>query len=208
MKKIVIIGSNGAGKTTLANELSPILKIKAYHLDRLFWQRGWRGIDREERIDILQNLTLEKQWIIEGTYINSSECRLEAADTIILLDTPCRVCFLRILNRYRKYSDLSRRDIPEGCTVNITLPRLFKVLTFPLRERRKLQELLNRFPQKVVLLRSSNEVKDFLMQPEAYVEQMRKTENGNQRGPVVQLDKFDLSGYLIITAFGTYHHLA
>ena len=42
MKRIVIIGP-GAGKTTLANELAFLLDIKAYHLDRLFWQRDWKG---------------------------------------------------------------------------------------------------------------------------------------------------------------------
>ena len=83
MDKIVIIGSPGAGKTTLARALGPLLKVKVFHLDRLFWQRDWKGKTTETRIDILQHLVQEKQWIIEGTYLSSSEPRLDAADTII-----------------------------------------------------------------------------------------------------------------------------
>ncbi len=83
MDKIVVIGSSGAGKSTLAKELSSILGIKAYHLDRLFWLPGWIRKDRDTRIDILQNLVREKQWIIEGNYFSSSDLHVLMADTII-----------------------------------------------------------------------------------------------------------------------------
>ena len=79
------MGSSGAGKTTLARELGPILKIKKIiHLDRLFWQRDWKGKSRETRIDILQRLVQEKRWIIDGNYFSISELHLDAADTITL----------------------------------------------------------------------------------------------------------------------------
>jgi adenylate kinase family enzyme len=164
MEKIAIIGSNGAGKTTLAKELSCILKIKVYHLDRLLWQPGWKRKDRETRIDILQKLSSEKQWIIEGSYLRSSGPRLQVADTIIFLDIPFFKCFLQVLKRHRKYSGLSRRDIPERCTEKLTLLRLFKVLAFPLGERRKLMKILHQFPsEKVIQLHSTREVEAFLL---------------------------------------------
>ena len=165
MERIVIIGSSGAGKTTLARKLGSRLKINVYHLDRLFWQRGWKGKTRDERIDILQKIVLEKQWIIEGTYLISSERRLEAADTIIFLDTPPLVCLWRIIKRHRKYRGRSRRDIPEGCTDKLTLPRMLRVLTFPFQDRRKLQQILRNYQSKqVIRLRSAKEVEDFLAQ--------------------------------------------
>src|SRR2546423_926971 len=100
MEKIVIMGSSGAGKTTLAKDLAPILKIKkVYHLDRLFWQRGWKEKTGGTRIDILQGLVREKQWIIEGNYFSVTELHLNAADTIIFLDTPPLVCLQRIMKR-------------------------------------------------------------------------------------------------------------
>ena len=42
-EKITIIGLPGAGKTTLAKKLERIYNIKVYHLDRIFWERGWKG---------------------------------------------------------------------------------------------------------------------------------------------------------------------
>jgi adenylate kinase family enzyme len=54
MEKIVIIGSPGAGKSTLTRKLVRKLHIKAVHLDRKFWQPGWKEKPRDTRIDILQ----------------------------------------------------------------------------------------------------------------------------------------------------------
>ena len=113
MEKIAIIGPSGAGKTTLANDLSKILSIKVYHLDRLFWKSGWQSIDSASRIDIMESLIREKQWIIEGTYLYSSVPRLNEADTIIFLDIPVFVCLWRVIKRHHKDRGQFRRDIQE-----------------------------------------------------------------------------------------------
>jgi len=167
MEKIAIIGSPGAGKTTLAKELGFLLKIKVFHLDRMFWQHGWKGKSRDTRIDIVQGLVREKRWIIEGTYLHSSELRLDAADTIIFLDIPSLVCLQRIIKRHCEYRGCFRRDIPEGCTDKLTPLRMLKVLAFPLRDRRKLEQKLDNCQSKqIIYLRSGKEVKDFLAQQE------------------------------------------
>lgn len=164
MEKIVIIGASGAGKTTLARELGALLGIKVYHLDRLFWDRHWREKDRETRIDILQKLVMEKQWIIEGTYFGSSQPKLEAADTIIFLDIPLWLCLLHVFIRHYHYRQRSRRDLPDGCKDKLRLPYLGKLLLFPLRDRREIiQKLRSYEPSKqIIRLRSSKDVADFL----------------------------------------------
>jgi len=166
MEKIVILGSSGAGKSTLAKELGPILKIKkVIHLDRLFWQRGWKGKTRDTRIDIMQALVREKQWIIEGNYLNASEFHLNAADTIIFLDISPLCCLWNLMKRHREYRGCSRRDIPEGCTDKLTLFLMLKVLIFPLQDRRTIkQKLRNSDSKQIIWLHSGKEVNDFLAQ--------------------------------------------
>ena len=72
MNRIVIIGSPGSGKSTLARKLGRKLQIQVVHLDRIFWQPGWKEKPRNRRIEILQERIREKKWIIEGTYLDSS----------------------------------------------------------------------------------------------------------------------------------------
>jgi adenylate kinase family enzyme len=164
MEKIVIMGSSGAGKSTLARKLGPILKIKkVIHLDRLFLQRGWKGKTGGTRIDILQSLVREKQWIIEGNYLSTFERHLNAADTIIFLDTSPLCCLWRLMRRHRECRKRSRRDIPEGCTDKLTLFLLLKVLTFPLHGRRTIKQTLRNYKSKQIFwLRSDKEVEEFL----------------------------------------------
>ncbi len=176
MDKIVIIGSSGAGKSTLARELGSILKIKVFHLDRLFWQRGWEGKTRDTRIDILQEIIREKQWIIEGNYLGASELHLNAADIIIFLDIAPLLCLWRLMKRHREYYGRSRPDIPEGCTDRLIRLRILKVLAFPLGGRRTIkQKLRNYKSEQIIRLRSRKEVKDFLAQLEQGADNKRNT---------------------------------
>jgi adenylate kinase family enzyme len=174
MNKIVIIGSPGAGKSTLARKLYSILNIKVVHLDRIFWQPGWKEKPRGTRIDILQERVRIKQWIIEGTYLSSSEPRLNAADTIIFLDIAPSLCLWRIFKRHLNHGRILR-DIPEGCKDKLNLIRVLKVLVFPFRGRRTLKQKLRKFPpEKVIWLRSDKDIENFLMKIEPHANEKRQ----------------------------------
>ncbi len=173
MKRIAIIGPPGAGKTTLAKELERIHDIRIYHLDRIFWERSWKGKHRDARIDILQRLIGEKQWIIEGFYLRSSHPRLEAADTIIFLDMPPLLCLHRLFTRHLQQRGLSRRDIPLECTDKLDLWLVLKVLSFRFQDRMQLKRLLHTCEQgktkNIFHFRSPEEVTTFLAQQEQQV---------------------------------------
>ncbi len=171
MKKIIIIGSSGAGKSTLAKNLGPILQIKIFHLDRLFWKSDWKRKTSYDRMELLEQLTLaKKQWIIEGNYLRSLGPGLMEADTIILLDLPPLICLWRIIKRHYKYYDLPRRDTPEGCTDRFTIRHILKVLIFPLHDLGMIEQTLRNYESKhIITLRSTKEVQAFLAQQERRV---------------------------------------
>src|SRR5438270_4302834 len=140
MEKIVVIGSAGAGKSTFAQKLGSILNINVIHLDRYFWQSRWKEKPRITRIEIQQHLVQEERWIIEGTYLSSSDSRLNAADTIIFLDVPRLLCLWRAIKRRFASGEQPRPDLPEGCQEKLRLAYILKVLVFPHRGRKLLFE--------------------------------------------------------------------
>jgi adenylate kinase family enzyme len=171
MKKIVIIGSPGAGKSTLARRLMNPLGIEVFHLDCYFWEPGWKEKSIEARIKIQQQLVQGERWIIEGTYLGSSDERLNAADTIIFLDMPFFLCLWRVIKRRFKYNNKPRPDLPEGCPEKLHFPYILKVLAFPLRGHRlffkKYKEIQARQRHKeeettLLWFKSNKEVETFL----------------------------------------------
>ena len=89
--KIHITGNAGSGKTTLARNLSTILDIETFGLDKVVWKSGWEMASFEERRRDEERLASKSMWIIEGV---SSFIR-ESSDINIFLDVPRYKCYLR-----------------------------------------------------------------------------------------------------------------
>jgi adenylate kinase family enzyme len=196
MKKIVVIGPSGAGKTTLAKTLGSVLKIavlkiNVYHLDHIFWKRGWKKVTRDDRIDISQKIVLQRnQWIVEGNYPDSSKPCLDAADTIIFLDLPPLLCLWRVIKRHREEFGVRRRDLPMDCVDEINWQLIIKGMLFNLTKRPSIMRKLRSYEAKgkeIIICRSTKQVDEFVAKQQ---ELMRDKENTSNLMP---------SGELILT---------
>jgi adenylate kinase family enzyme len=180
MSKIVVIGSPGAGKSSFARKLHDRWKIKVYHLDRLFWRPGWEKKPIDTRIDIIQNLVLERQWIIDGDYLNTSDLHLEEAEIIIFLGISPFVCLRRLMKRHREFGGRTRRDIAMGSKDKLTFLLLLKVLIYPFVDKRTFVQRLSNYiyngeHKQVIWLHSTKEVEIFLARLEAQANEKNKS---------------------------------
>lgn len=164
MKRILIIGSGGAGKSTLARQLGERLHLDVYHLDALMWRPGWVMAPREERIDIQQQLVKKDQWIIDGNFGNTLDLRLQAADTVILIDLPRLVCVYRVLKRVVRYRGTTRPDMGASCEEKLDFAFLKWVWNFPDAQRPQLLRQIQQHPKQpnLIHLKSSRAVRNYL----------------------------------------------
>ncbi len=164
MKRIMIIGCGGSGKSTLACSLARKLDLPVHHLDRLFWQPGWKELPRDEWHTLQEDLCTEKEWVIDGNYGGTMDLRIAAADTIIFLDMPTSICLLGAFQRLLRFRGRCRPDMTEGCPERLNRQYLNWIWAFR-RKRRpgildRLMEL--RGSKSIVILRSRREVQQFL----------------------------------------------
>lgn len=108
MEKVIVIGSPGAGKSTFSRALHQKTGLPLYHLD-LLWHKADRTTVSPEEFDATLGRVLpEERWIIDGNYARTLAPRLEACDTVFLLDYPLEVCLEGIRSRMGK----PRADMP------------------------------------------------------------------------------------------------
>jgi len=164
MNKISIIGSGGSGKSTLAKKLEEKLGIETFHLDALFWKPGWIETERDEWRTIQKSICDRSKWIMDGNYGSTLDLRLEHSDTIIFLDINRYTCLFRAIWRSVKSYGKTRPDMAEGCKEQFDIGFGKWILDYPFSRRPRILELLHALPadKKVIILKSSSEVKRFL----------------------------------------------
>ena len=99
MQKVLVIGCSGAGKSTFARRLRDITGLPLYYLDRLWHKADRTHITREEFDRVLAEWLARPAWILDGDYSRTLPQRLEACDTVFLLDYPLEVCLAGVENR-------------------------------------------------------------------------------------------------------------
>jgi adenylate kinase family enzyme len=172
MKKIVIVGSPGAGKSTLARALNGILGIEVIHLDKLFWQTGWKKTSREKQIEIQEQLVQKDAWIMDGSYHDTLAIRLNAADTVVFLDMPRLICLGRVIKRY--FTERSRADLPNQSRDKLGPVYLMNVWRFPDRDRADLMQQIEDAGKTCTRLCSRSEVADYLQKVRKVSQEVQK----------------------------------
>ncbi len=164
-KKIMIIGNCGSGKSTLSGKLGQILNIPVIHLDKLFFNPGWKEIGKPALIiKVEKEINGKPDWIIDGNYSNTIEYRADAADTIILLKVPLILSYFRIIKRRIMYHNKVRPDVAEGCKENLNWEMMVWIWNYKKRAAGKTADLIekNKNDKTIIVLDSPKKVTGFL----------------------------------------------
>ena len=124
LKRILVTGNAGSGKSTVSQQLSSLLKIPVYGLDKIVWGPRWQRIAKQQcqskLIEILEN----EQWIIDGVCSQAAVM----ANVIIFLDMPRRACYWRVIKRNLPYLFKSRPGLPPQCPEILIIGYLVKLI--------------------------------------------------------------------------------
>ena len=169
-KRIMIIGSCGAGKSILATQLSRIINIPVFHLDKEYWKPGWVKPEKEEWHEKQKALVDNEYWIIDGNYNGSLDLRFSRADTVILLDYNRFICLFRIFKRWLQNYGKNRIDMGEGCKEKRPDLEFIKfVWDFPKKSRPKIIEKINENNRiKSILLKNGKQLRNFMKELEEH----------------------------------------
>jgi len=130
LKRILILGNCGSGKTTLGQRLGAMLGLPVVHLDRYYWQPGWREPAPEQWRQKVAELAAGEAWIMDGNYYRSLDLRLPRADAVLYLNYPTWLCLLRVFKRYFQNRGRQRPDIVDGCPEKMDLEFLRWIWSF------------------------------------------------------------------------------
>lgn len=166
--KIYIVGSVASGKTTLAKKLSNKLGIKCTHLDGIVHikdktNKEWGNIKRtDEEINLLfKTIIMKPQWVIEDSGRKMFSEGMEAADMIIHLKPSILVRKIRVITRFFKQK-LGLEDSLYTPSIHM-LKFMFKALNNYETGKDDLEARLNQYTNKVVILSSGKEIKNYLL---------------------------------------------
>jgi adenylate kinase family enzyme len=102
-RKIHIIGAPGSGKTFIATKLQELTGLKAYDLDKIFWDQNENTYVRSSevsRTEKLNQVLSQENWVIEGVYYKWLSKSFDDSDLIIVLTPSVLLRQWRIFKRF------------------------------------------------------------------------------------------------------------
>ncbi|PNX51385.1 MAG: hypothetical protein BV458_11610 [Thermoplasmata archaeon M9B2D] len=164
MKRVLILGPSGSGKSTLGEKLGRILGIPIIHLDQYYWKPDWVYTPEEEWQAKVKNLISSESWVMDGNYTSTLKLRASAADTIIFIDIPRRLSYLRIFTRFLRFRGGTRPDVTEGCPEKIDWDFIRWIWDYPRTRKPVILRFLENLKttKNVFVLQGHQEVEAFL----------------------------------------------
>jgi adenylate kinase family enzyme len=98
-RRVWVLGGAASGKTTFAREFAAVAGARHIELDQLYWQENWTPRPDDELRAELDVLLREPSWVVDGQYAVAVNGFVAAADCVVWLDPPLRVCWPRLLRR-------------------------------------------------------------------------------------------------------------
>lgn len=159
MKKIIVIGCPGSGKSYFSKKLKDILNYPIYYLDLIWNKPDKTTISREEFDSILNKIFLEDNWIMDGNYQRTLEMRINACDTIVLLDFDLAVSLDGATSRVGQQRD----DMPWK---EESLSEEFKnkILSFREEKLPEIYKLLDKYKaeKEIIIFKNREESNNYL----------------------------------------------
>ena len=164
MKRILVLGPSGSGKSTLGERIGRILDIPIVHLDQYYWKPGWIYTPEDEWRAKIEELISADEWVMDGNYTSSLKLRSSAADTIIFIDIPRRLSYLRIFIRFLRFRGRTRPDLGEACPEKIDIDFIRWIWNYPRTRGSVILRFLEKLgaTKSVYILHNQREINEFL----------------------------------------------
>jgi adenylate kinase family enzyme len=161
----MIIGASGTGKSTLARKIGDRLDLPVVHLDRLFWNPGWKECPEPEFRARVASAAGAPAWVIDGNYSRTYDLRLPHAQALIWLDLARHVYFPRAIWRSILYLGRTRLDVGDNCPDRFDPSFIFDwVWNYPTRDRARTHAFVEgqRTEKQVIVLTTPAMVRKFV----------------------------------------------
>jgi len=161
MKKVIIWGGCGHGKTYLGRQISRILKIPSYDLDKFTFNKELtKKVSDKIRDQRLRKIVKNKKWIIEGAYAGEwIYPAIKKSDFIIILKINPIIATKRVINRFIKRK--IKREENKGGPLS-DLPRIIKyAYGYTYDYYPKQINLAKQFKKKYIILKNKKQIKQF-----------------------------------------------
>jgi adenylate kinase family enzyme len=164
VERVAIVGCGGSGKSYVARQLGRLLDLPVVHMDTVYFDDQWNPLPMERFEAAQRELVAAPRWVIDGNYNSTVQVRLEAADTVVFMDLPTRVCLWGILSRQLRHG--RGQNNQDGVYNRITPDVLRYVLSYRRKMRPRILAKIDQYASdtQVIVLTSRRQTRRFLRQ--------------------------------------------